>query len=74
MITFNQAVSIAREFLGRDAGVATIYCILDSASKEDSKWIVTFKYSFIFVEKLYIVELDDKGEIIGYKTKEIKPQ
>jgi len=71
LITFQQAVSIAKQFLGRDAGVATRDCPLDAVSREDTKWVVTFKYGFILTQRLYTVEIDDKGEIIGYTRKEI---
>jgi len=72
LITFEEAVNRAKTFLGRSAGVPTLYCTLNTVSKENTKWVVTFKYSAFMVESLYTVEVDDKGEIIGYTRGDIK--
>ena len=72
MIALQQAVDKAKNFLSTSAGVPTLYCTLNTVSKENTKWVVTFKYSAFMVESLYTVEVDDKGEIIGYTRGDIK--
>lgn len=68
MVTIDQAVEKAREFLTRRVGLANWFLYLEELKLEEGRWKLKFRYEpLLDKERFYLVEVDDvKGDIISF--------
>lgn len=68
MVTIDQAVEKAREFLTRRVGLANWFLYLEELKLEEGRWKLKFRYEpLLDKERFYLVEVDDvKGDIINF--------
>ena len=68
MVTIDQAVEKAREFLTRKVGLANWFLYLEELKLEEGRWKLKFRYEpLIDRERFYLVEVDDvKGDVINF--------
>lgn len=62
------AVSIAREFLIKEAGLSDLWLYLEEAGLEDDVWEIKFRYEDPFAEGYYVVKVNKKtGKIVYFR-------
>jgi hypothetical protein len=68
LVTIDQAVEKAREFLTRRVGLANWFLYLEELKLEEGRWKLKFRYEpLLDKERFYLVEVDDvKGDIINF--------
>lgn len=64
MVTFKEAVRIAKDFLTEYAGLYGGYLELEEIEKKDAKWTIKFRY----LGSVYEVTVEDETrDVVGFK-------